>query len=478
MTTTASSCRRSLRVAGRIGASLPVGDGGRIHGPARFLRPPPALPQTAGTMQGPSVFDIAAVVICLAAFFGWVNHRFLRLPFTIGLTAAGLAASAVVAAVDALAPGLGIGPGVRRLLTEDIDFHESLMHGMLSFLLFAGAMHVDLGDLLKHRGPILSLATVGVALSTAIVGLGSWALFSLCGVEVPLPWCLVFGALISPTDPIAVLGVLKTANAPKGLEVKIAGESLFNDGVGVVVFTLLVAAASGPAAGAGHGVGEVFLKEVAGGVLLGLAAGWLTERAMASLEEPNLEVLFSVALVMGVTAAAFLLHSSAPLACVTAGLLVGNRGRRVAMGEGTRIAMDAVWSFLDETLNAVLFLLVGLEVVALTFRGEYLLASLLLVPLVLLARFLSVLGPVSVLSLRRTFTPGAVRVLTWGGLRGGISVALALSLPRSAPGEVREAILFATYAVVLFSLLVQGLTMGRLLRSVVPAALAEEEGPA
>ncbi len=423
-----------------------------------------------------NVFDIAAVLVVLAAALGVVNHRFLRLPFTIGLTVAGLGASLLVVVVDAFLPGLHLREEVHSFLLRDVDFNEALMHGMLSFLLFAGALHVNLDDLLEQRTPILTLASVGVLLSTAVVGLGSWGAFAAVGVDVPLTACLVFGALISPTDPIAVIGILKTAGVPRSLEMKVAGESLFNDGVGVVVFSLLLAAAV-PGSGHGSGVAVVFLREVVGGVALGLVGGWAAYRAMATMEEPNLEVLISVALVMGVTLAGFRLHTSAPLACVVAGLFIGNRGRRFAMGEETRNALDIVWSFLDEAMNAVLFLLIGLEVFALTFRGAHVAAALLAIPLSLLARFVAVGVPVRLLAMRRTFSPGAVRVLTWGGLRGGISVALAMSLPPAVPG--REAILFVTYAVVLFSLLVQGLTVGRVVRAVTAeGGSAPSAGPA
>jgi CPA1 family monovalent cation:H+ antiporter len=410
------------------------------------------------------IFDIAAILVVAAALFGVLNHHVLRLPFTIGITVSGLIASVVIAAADRFLPGFEIGSTVQRMLTQ-IDFPEALMHGMLGFLLFAGALHVDFAALLGQRWTILSLATVGVLVSTAVIGAGSWALFRAAGLDVALAWCLVFGALVSPTDPIAVLGIMKSAGVPQSLEIKVVGESLFNDGMGVVVFSLLLAAAAGRDA---HGLApvhvlEVFLVEVVGGVLLGLVCGYLVYRLMATLEETNLEVLLSVALVMGVTFAAFQLHASAPLACVVAGLFIGNHGRRFSMGESTRRALDTVWSFLDETLNAVLFLLIALEVFAIRLELPFLRAALLMIPLALLARLLAVALPISALRLRQAFTPGAVRILTWGGLRGGISIALALSLPSF---DGRDAILVATYAIVLFSLLVQGLSLGPVIRRV------------
>ncbi len=420
------------------------------------------------------LFDTASVLMVVAAVFALINHHLLKLPFTIGLVVAGLVASAIVVGADAAFPSLGVGSLVRSLITE-IDFTRALMHGMLGFLLFAGALHVNFDDLMARRTPILTLASVGLVVSTAIVGAGAYGVFRLLGLDVPVAYCFVFGALISPTDPIAVLGIMKSVGAPASLETKVAGESLLNDGFGVVIFSLLLAAAgAGDAHHAGapgeavHAAGvsggavlAVFLREVVGGVAVGLGFGFLTYLAMRGLEEPNLEVFFSVALVMAVTVTAARLHASGPLACVIAGLLIGNRGRRLAMRDRTRLALDVVWSFIDEALNAVLFLLVGLEVLAISFDPRFVGAALILVPVVLAARFLSVLGPISVLRLRHEFSPGVVRILTWGGLKGAISVALALSLP-AFPG--REAVLTATYAVVIFSILVQGLTIGRVIR--------------
>jgi CPA1 family monovalent cation:H+ antiporter len=415
-----------------------------------------------------NILDTAAILVVLAAFFSFINHVFLRLPDSIGLMVSGLAASIGLLALDALLPALEVGEGLRAAI-QGIDFPELLMHGMLGFLLFAGALHTNLADLLAKKGPILSLASAGVMISTAVIGLGSYWLFQLAEAPVPFAYCLVFGALISPTDPIAVLGIMKKCGAPKSLEIKVAGESLFNDGVGVVAFTALVAFATRGAGGTEVGAGEVvrlFLQEVVGGVGLGLVAGFLVYKAMKRIEEPNLEVLLSFALVMGMTFLAFRIHLSAPLACVVAGLFIGNHGRSFAMSERTSEALDLVWSFTDQTLNAILFLFLGLEVVALSFQASHLAALALLVPLVLAGRFTSVFIPVLVLSrLRHEFSRGAVQVLTWGGLRGGISMALALSLPAF---EGREAVLTATYGIVAFSVLVQGLTIGSLIARVAP----------
>jgi CPA1 family monovalent cation:H+ antiporter len=365
--------------------------------------------------------------------------------------------------IDALVPGLGIA-GMIRSQVEAIDFDATLMDGMLGFLLFAGALHVDLGDLKAQRWVVAVMASVGVLLSTALVGLGyAW----LAGV--PIAVALVFGALISPTDPVAVLGILKVVTVPKSLEVKIAGESLFNDGVAVVVFLVLVAIAF--PAGGGHGeamtaggVALLFLQEAVGGVVFGGVLGWLTYQVLKRTDEYVLEILLTLALVMGGYGLAHALHVSGPLAMVVAGLFIGNHG--VAFGMSPKSARHVLdfWHLVDEVLNAVLFLLIGVEVFAIPFGERALLPALAAVPLVLAVRFLAVLLPVSVMRLRREFTRGAVAVMTWGGLRGGISVALALSLPDS---EWKPTILTATYVVVVFSIVVQGLTVGPLIRRVV-----------
>ena len=417
-----------------------------------------------------NIFDAAGILLVLAALFSFLNYRFLGLPSTVALLLSGLLASGVVLGVDALVPAWGLGENVREAVLG-IDFTELLMHGMLSFLLFAGALHVNLEDLLKKKTPILTLASVGVLISTVIIGFGSHWAFQFSGIHVPLAYCLVFGALISPTDPIAVLGIMKNLKTPKSLEIKVAGESLFNDGIGVVVFSILLGVAGGVDQGT-HGiqvgllpVALLFLGEVFGGVALGFVGGYIVYWAMKRLDEHNLETLLSLALVMGITVIAFRVHTSAPLACVVAGLFIGNHGRRFAMSERTRQALDDVWSLADYTLNAILFLLLGLEVVAVSFGEGFGIATLLMVPLSLIARFLCVSFPVMVLRLRHDFSPGVVRILTWGGLRGGISVALALSLP-DFPG--RSTVMAATYSIVIFSIIVQGLTVGRLIQKIGP----------
>ena len=411
-----------------------------------------------------SVLNLAALLVTLAAVFGYLNHRWLRLPHTIGLVVVALVASLGALALDALFPSLGFRTQVRDLLAQ-IDLYDALMKGMLSFLLFAGALHVDVDDLLQRRWAISMLATVGILISTILVGGLMFYGWRAIGIDVRLIDCLVFGALISPTDPIAVLSILKKVEVPRTLEAKIAGESLFNDGVGVVVFTMLVGLAAGRAELSPLGVAELLVVEAVGGVGLGLLAGYLTYRAMKTIDEHNLEVLMTLSLVMMTYGIATALHISGPIAVVVAGLFIGNHGKRFGMSTNTREHIETFWSLLDEILNSVLFLIIGFEVVALSLSGQIAVAVALAVPAVLLARFVSVAAPVTLLGLRRTFTTGAIPVLTWGGLRGGISVALALSLP---PSPVKDVLLAATYGVVIFSIIVQGLTIEAVVRKVVP----------
>lgn len=403
-----------------------------------------------------TAFDAAAILIVLSATLGWLNHRYLRLPTTVALTVMGAVASLVVIGVDALLPGSRLSDTVAGFL-ENVDFHQTLMEGMLSFLLFAGALHVDIHHLKRGGLQIGVLSTVGVIASTVMVGAGLWALTRLVGMETPLIWCLVFGALISPTDPVAVMGVLKTARVPPTLQATIAGESLFNDGVGVVVFAILLSVA----AGGGHfsllHAGEMFLVEAVGGALLGLVIGWVAFHAMKAIDEYSVEVLITLAVVMGGYSLASALHISGPVAMAVAGLLIGNHGVSYAMSENTRDHLLKFWSLIDEVLNAVLFLLIGLEAVVLADRIGLLGLGVLTIPLVLAARAVSVGTP---LLFWRNLLPFrlALPVMVWGGLRGGISIALALSLPA---GPVKDLILAATYVVVLFSVVVQGGTIGR-----------------
>ena len=413
-----------------------------------------------------SPLDAAAALVVMAALLGYVNHRFIGLQQTIGLTVMGALASLAVVGADAMVPGAGMGRAVRDFLAG-IDFHEALLDGMLSFLLFAGALHVDLGSLLERKTPVFVMATVGVLLSTVIVAIGFSLASAAFGLEVPFVWCLVFGALISPTDPVAVLGILKTAKVPASLEAKVAGESLFNDGVGVVVFSILLAAALGAEEFSLAHAAELFAVEAIGGALYGLGLGWIVYRAMKTIDEHNLEVLLTLALVMGGYALAQRIHVSGPVAMAVAGLLIGNHGTRLAMSEATREHVTRFWSLIDEVLNAVLFLLIGIEVIAIAFDAAHLLLGAVAIAVVLAARTAAVGLPVAVLSRFAPFTRGAFPILVWGGLRGGISIALALSLPE---GPIKETVLTATYVVVVFSVVVQGATVGLLAKRVVAGA--------
>lgn len=408
-------------------------------------------------------FDLAAVLITIAAVSGYLNHRIFKLPATTGTLAVALLSSLLVAGINTVFPSLGLRATVAGLL-GGIDFNQILMRGMLSFLLFAGALHLDLEGLLDNKWTIGVLATLGVAISTAIVGTLMWWSSLLAHLDVgPLP-CFVFGALISPTDPIAVLGLLKEVRAPKNVEAQIAGESLFNDGIGVVVFLALVSlaglsASPGAVAPTPLGLTLFFLREVAGGAALGAGLGHVAYRTIMTIDDHPLELLITLALVMATYAASFTLHVSGPIAVVVAGILIGNPGRQLAMQERTREHIDAFWSVIDEVLNTVLFLLLGLQVFALTTGGRAIVAGLISVAIVLFARLISVWLPVAVLSLGR-MSRGMVPLLTWAGLRGGLSVAMALSLPRFPH---RDLLLSCTYAVVVFSILVQGTTVRRLL---------------
>ncbi|WP_165073757.1 cation:proton antiporter [Paludisphaera rhizosphaerae] len=408
-------------------------------------------------------FDLIAILIVVAALFSYINFKVLKLPSAIGLMTLTLAFSVTVFIVGHASPAAGA--WIDGLMSR-VDLNEALLHGMLGFLLFAGALHVDLGDLARNRWPIAALSTFGVLISTAVVGVLTWGLLVLIGLPIRFIDCLLFGALISPTDPIAVLGLLKRVGVPKTLEVQIAGESLFNDGVGVVVFTGLLGIAAGIHApdDVGH-VASLFAQETLGGALFGLIAGFLVFLMLRSVDDYKVEVLLSLGLVAGGYALADAWHLSAPIAMVVAGLMIGNHGRTFAMSETTNERLDMFWELIDEALNAVLFVLIGLEVLLLSFTPKTLVAGLLVVPIVLAARAVSVALPVRVLRRRVRFEPSTVRILTWGGLRGGISVALALSIPGGAspyavPG--RDVILVITYVVVIFSILVQGLTVGPL----------------
>ena len=402
------------------------------------------------------MFDTAAIFLVVTALLAYVNDRFVGLPSTIGVMATSMALTLLLIGLD----WLGITSSLRgyeESLLSSVDFSELLMQGMLSFLLFAGALHLDLNELRAYRWQIGGLALLGTLLSTLLVGFGLWLALPLAGWQLPLIYCLLFGALISPTDPIAVMGILKSAGAPKNLELVIAGESLFNDGIGVVIFTLLVAVlVSGVPPTLGEGA-RLLMHEAGGGLVFGLALGYLTLVLLRSLDNYRIEVMITLAAVAGGYALASKLHVSGPLAMVVAGLVVGNQGRAIAMSDTTRRYLDMFWEMVDEMLNAVLFVVLGMEVLAIDVKSGLLLAAGIALGTTLLARLLAVGLPVRLLHGTINLPHGSWQVLTWGGLRGGISVALALSLPQ---GPARAMILGLTYSVVVFSVLVQGLSVG------------------
>ena len=404
------------------------------------------------------IFEIVTLLTVVAALFGYINVRFLKLPSTIGLLAMALVFTLLIVLVGQFSPQV-LDRAEKAIAL--IDFKTVLLDVMLSFLLFAGALHTKLDQLRLMKGPIIAFSTLGVLISTALVALLMYYLLIAFNYPVPFQYCLLFGALISPTDPIAVLGILKQVGAPKKLEVKIVGESLFNDGIGVVVFLSLF----GLAAGSGHiGAGEIallLLEEVGGGIVLGLLMGYFGFRLMRSIDHYETEVMLSLALVMGGYLLASYLHFSGPLAVVVAGLFIGNRAREAAWSEETENYLDKFWELIDVFLNAILFVLIGLELLVLDIKPHYLWIGIAAIPLTLVARYLALIGPIRIFQKRLEFVPGTARIMTWGGLRGGISIALALSL---APEMKREMFLVITYVVVIFSILVQGLSVGKLIK--------------
>ncbi len=414
------------------------------------------------------MLNIAATCLVITALLAYLNHRFIRLPTAIGVMAAALALSLALIGLNALGIGTVLLQYEQSLL-RSIDFSDVLMEGMLSLLLFAGALHIDLSELKTYRWPVMGLAVVGTLLSTVIVGVVMWWLLPLMGIQLPLLYCLLFGALISPTDPIAVMGILKSAGAPKELELVISGESLFNDGVGVVIFSLLLGMlTSGVTPSFGQGL-EALVQEAGGGLIFGFGLGYLTFSLLKSIDSYQVEVLLTLAAVTGGYALAAQLHISGPLAMVVAGLMIGNHGRALAMSHTTRRYVDMFWELIDEILNAVLFVLIGMEVLLIALSIDVILAAVVAIVVTLLARLLAVGLPARLL--RNTFDlpHGSWKVLIWGGLRGGISVALALSLP---VGVARDTVLALTYITVVFSILVQGLSIERVVRRTIKAPVA------
>lgn len=403
------------------------------------------------------IFTIITVLISFSAIFSFFNYRYFHLPRTIGLMLFALVLS--IALIVSGRIGWDIQEQARELI-QRIDFNRLLLQGMLGFLLFAGALHVEANELLRHKWFIFLLATAGTLISTFLIGFFTWQLFQILTPALPFSYCLLFGALISPTDPVAVLGILKELKVPKSIETQMAGEALFNDGIGVVLFIVLERIASG---GGDASVGQsvmLFAKEAFGGIFIGAAMGWIAYEMLKRVDNYQVEVLITLGLVMGGYDLAYKLHTSGPLAIVAAGLLIGNHGRAFAMSETTRHNLDMFWELIDEILNAVLFILIGIEILVLEINTHYFVAGLAMIPLVLLTRLISVGIPYGLLEKQFPFRKTPVKVLTWGGLRGGIAVALALSIPQ---GPERGIIVFMTYMVVVFSIVVQGLTIKKML---------------
>tara|TARA_R110000751_G_scaffold113854_3_gene213179 strand:+ start:159721 stop:160962 length:1242 start_codon:yes stop_codon:yes gene_type:complete len=405
-------------------------------------------------------FVIASILVLISAIFGYINVRFLKMPNTIGLMLITIVFTLGVFALSYFDDTL---LNAEKFIITQIDFKSILLDVMLSFLLFAGALHTNFEQLKVQRWPVLAFATFGVLISTFLVGGAMFYALPIIGLHIDFIYCLLFGALISPTDPIAVLGILKKAGVPKKLETKIVGESLFNDGVGVVIFlTIFKIADLGIENVSALEVVELFGVEVLGGIVLGLVLGWITYRLMKSIDDYDIEVIITLAAVMGGTVLAQKLHISAPLAMVTAGLVVGNDTvRDSAMSDTTEAYVDKFWELLDILLNTILFVLIGMEMLVLTFKFEYLTAGLLAIPLVLVCRYISLLVPIKFFENKLDFVPKTNLIMTWGGLRGGISIALALGLTEVME---RDLILVITYVVVVFSILIQGMTVGKLVK--------------
>ncbi|SHE73138.1 sodium/proton antiporter, CPA1 family [Arenibacter palladensis] len=405
-------------------------------------------------------FTIATVLIFLSAIFGYINVRFLKLPNAIGLMLITIVFTLVIFAISGFDDTL---LNAEKYIITHIDFRTVLMDVMLSFLLFAGALHTNFEQLKVQRWPVFAFATLGVLVSTFLVGSAMYYTLNVVGLPIDYVYCLLFGALISPTDPIAVLGILKKAGVPKKLETKIVGESLFNDGVGVVVFlTIFQIASFGSSETGASEILKLFGQEVIGGLVLGLLLGWITFRLMKSIDDYDIEVIITLAAVMTGTVIAHQLHLSAPLAMVTAGLVVGNdKVRNAAMSETTETYVDKFWELLDILLNTILFVLIGMEILVLTIELNYFIAGLIAIPVVLACRYLSLLLPINFFKKKLDFVPNTNIIMTWGGLRGGISIALALGLTAEMH---RDLFLVITYVVVVFSILVQGLTVEKLVK--------------
>jgi len=407
------------------------------------------------------LINLSAILISMAACFMYLNFRYIKLPMTIGLALLSLLFSVILLVAGRFSPLVG---NAILSYSSGIDFNVTLMHGMLSFLLFAGSLHVNLDDLYSQGALISVLATIGVVTSTFLFGSAFYVLAKVLGMDIDYIYCLLFGSLISPTDPISVLGILKEAKAPKSLETKICGESLFNDGVGVVVFIVILQLAVGSGTLSPFSIGLLFFEEALGGVVFGLLLGWTFYKLLKSVDDYALEIMLTISLVMGGYSLATYFHLSGPLAMVVAGLFIGNHGKRFAMSDATHTKLFSFWELVDEFLNAVLFVLIGIVILQVSIEITFVIAGIISIPLVLLVRFISISIPIKFFKIKKTFTKGIEKIMTWGGLRGGISIALALSLPDSIPSETKNLILTATYLIVIFSIVVQGLTIKSLIQ--------------
>jgi monovalent cation:H+ antiporter, CPA1 family len=416
-----------------------------------------------------AMLDLAAILLVITALLAYGNRRFIGLPPTIGVMSLALALSLLFVGLDKL--GISWLGNYAKGVLGSIDFSRVLMQGMLSFLLFAGALHVDLSQLRNYRWQVAILAVLGTVLSTALIGICTWYLLGWFGIGLPLGYCLVFGALISPTDPISVMGILKTAGAPPSVEVVIAGESLFNDGVGVVLFAVAVAMLGNAEPPSAAQVGMLLLRQAGGGIAFGLVLGYVAYFPLRRIDSYQEEVLITLAAVMGGYAFAEWLHVSGPLAMVVTGFVIGNLGRSQAMSETTRLHVDMMWELIDSVLNSVLFVLIGFEIMLLKFSPHIILPAAAVLMLTLGGRLVTVALPIAVFGRSFGLPAGTWKILTWGGLRGGISVALALSLP---PNAERDLVVKLTYVIVVFSILVQGLTIGALVKRSIPCSTPRE----
>ncbi len=402
------------------------------------------------------IYNIITVIILLAAVFGYINHRFIKLPGTIGIMIISLIASLAIIGLDNIFPQFFVDT---IAAISAIDFNTIVLKVMLSFLLFAAAIHIDVKKLRSERKAIITFSTISILISTFIIGLLLFITTSLFGLQVNFLYCLLFGALISPTDPIAVVSILKKAKIPSSLETKISGESLFNDGVGVVLFiTFYETAKIGLQNVSVWNVIWLFLREAGGGLLLGWLLGYLCYWALKSIDNYVVEVMLTLAIVMGGYSLAGQLHVSGPLAMVIAGLITGDKSMSTGMSDTTRDYLSKFWELMDELMNAILFLLIGFEMLIVAFNLTLLWLGCMAIVIVLFARLISVSIPIIISKNKKAFEKNAIPILTWSALRGGISVALALAVPKYMYGNMFVSI---TYIVVLFSIVVQGLTIGK-----------------